>query len=389
MAQGFAPALLTHLKTLMAQNYGGIKITPAGFLKALIDNNPNLDVSTIDGERLRGLKLSTDGGHIRDVRVKYLPRITYDQVSERDDCENDVGFSYSESSIYAPRFAKLGFQLEWNLVERYEKAASDLVNMGTPDVGVLREVETQLMHCVNGIISRINGTLLSDLTFGVNATTGTNATKLININRDGSVLNLSDGVTEILSDAQQNEFVGDVILVGNGTMNKFEIAKGSIAINSAGLNLGSQTGYSWYHDINSANVPTMGADAVAAFAKGSVGFVDIDRYISWKSGPFGNSYFAQILLPVESGEGVVTTMPFNLQVRELDCPAEAYDGYDTRTMGRGYQVLISKAYGLWQSPSNQFQPTDRLAGNNGSLIYKVTNNCDPCDSIVPPFADVV
>ena len=378
MAQGFAPALLTHLKTLMAQNYGGIKITPAGMLKALIENNPNLDVSTIDGERLRGLKLSTDGGHIRDVRVKYLPRITYDQISEKDDCENNVGFSYSESSIAAPRFAKLGFQLEWDLVERYEKASSDLVNMGNPDVGVLREVETQVMHCVNGIISRINGTLIGDLVFGINETTGVNTAKTININKDGSVLNLSDGITEILSDAQQNEFVGDAILVGNGVMNKFEIAKSSIGINGGGLNRGTQTGYSWYNDVNSAVIPTMGANTVAAFAKGSVGFVDIDRYISWKSGAFGNSYFAQILLPVESGEGVVTTMPFNLQVRELDCPAEAYDGYESRTMGRGYQVLISKAYGLWQAPSNQFQATDRLAGNNGSLLYKVTNDCDPC-----------
>jgi hypothetical protein len=380
MALGFAPALLTHLQGLMQANYSGIKITPSGFLKAAIEHNPTLRVASVDGQGLTGpgMKISTGRGHIKNVTVKYLPRITPSQVVTEDNCENDIGFQYTESTIAAPSFAKLGFQLEWGFVEAYEEAASNPANIGVPSTGVLKELEDQLMHCVNGLINKIDQDLLAQVAFGTNVVTGDALPKNININKDGSVFDLSDGVTEIISDAQENEFVGDLILVGNGLFNKYEIARGAgaIGLNGAGLNRGSQGGYSWYFDINSASV--LGANRVAAFAKGAFGFVDIDRYVAWKSGPFGNSHFAQILLPVESGGGNVITMPFNLQIIEKDCPAEAYDGYQTRDMGRGYTVLLSKAYGLWQAPTNAFQASDRLTGNNGSLNYLITNDCDPC-----------
>jgi hypothetical protein len=87
------------------------------------------------------------------------------------------------------------------------------------------------------------------------------------------------------------------------------------------------------------------------------------------------------MLPVESAAGVAPVMmPFNLQIRELDCPDTAFDGYETRTMGRGYQILISKNFGLWQQPASAFQATDRLGGNNGSLLYDFANECVPCDA---------
>jgi len=364
----------------MAQNYPGTKIIPSGFLKMLIANNPNLRVSAINGESLRrdGMKLSTDAGHIREVKVKALPRITPDQVVSEDNCDNDVGFQYTESDIKSPKFAKLGFPLEWSFVERYEEAASRLVTTGNPDVTVLNEMLEQIMHCVNGLIAKIDVDLIGSVNWGVNVVTGSNNLKNININKDGNVLDLSDGITEILSDAAQNEVVGDLLLAGNGLMNKFQIARSNIGINGSGLSRGDQGGYSWYFDLNTT--PAWGADVVGAFAKGAVGFVDIDRYIAWKRGRHGTSYFGQILLPVESAVKDIppVMMPFNLQIKEVDCPTEGFDGYSTRTIGRGYQVFLSKSYGLWQSPSSAYQSGDRLAGNNGSYRYKITNDCDSC-----------
>jgi hypothetical protein len=383
MALGFAPALLTHLKVLMEQNYPGTKITPSGYLKLLIENNPSLRISSINGESIDGLKRSTVGGHIRDVKLKSLPRITPDQISDEDNCENDFGFQYSESQLDTPLFSKAGFQLEWSFVERYQQEASRLVSTANPNVSILNEMLEQIMHAVNGLIVNMDRKLLSATNFGVNVTTGLATAKTININGDGNRLDLSDGVIELLSDAQENEFVGDLLMVGSGLFNKYNIAKNALGINGAGINQGALNGYKWYYDIASAT-PFGGANRVGAFAKGAVGYVDIDRYIAWKSGRHGTSWFAQIMLPVESTAGVAPIMmPFNLQIRELDCPDTAFDGYETRTMGRGYQILISKNFGLWQQPKSAFQSTDRLANNNGSLLYEFSNDCSPCKEYPP------
>jgi len=382
MALGFAPAILTHLGSLMANNYPGTKIIPSGFMKMLVQNNPKLRVKAINGEKVsegpNGMKLNTDGGQIRDVTLKSLPRITPDQVVDEDNCDNDVGFQYSETNLETPLFSKLGFPLEWSFVERYQAEAAKLTKVGAkPDMVVLEEMLEQIMHCVSGIVHNMDRKLLAQVVWGVNVVTGNNNVKNININQAGNTLNLSDGVTEILNDAAENEVVGDLMLAGSGNFNKFNIAKNNIGINAAGINQGAQNGYSWYHDV-ATNV-LWGANQVGAFAKGAVGYVDIDRYIAWKRGRHGVSHFGQISLPIESHVGGAPVMvPFNLQIRESDCPTEGFDGYETRTMGRGYQVFLSKNFGLWQSPTSAYQGTDRLAGNNGSYRYAITNTCDSC-----------
>lgn len=374
---GFASSLLQHLKVLLESNYAGTKITPTGFMKALVENNPSLRISSVNGDSIEGLKRSTASGHIRDVRLKYLPRITPDQISDYDNCENDFGFQYSETELRTPLFSKAGFQLEWGFVERYKEEASRLVSLGsTPDVVVLNEMVEQIMHTVNGLVANMDGKLLTSVVWGINASTGLNTAKTININKDGSVFDLSDGVTEILHDASVNEIIGSPIIVGSGLMNKYEIAKAATGVNGGGLNRSLQSGYDWYYDRPSEFV--WGTDHVGVFAKGTVGLVDIDRYIAWKTGRHGTSEFAQITLPIETTDGTPQTMTFNLQIRELDCPAEAFDGYETRSMGRGYQILISKNFGLFQAPIDQYSATDQLAGNNGALLYNVTNDCDSC-----------
>jgi hypothetical protein len=234
----------------------------------------------------------------------------------------------------------------------------------------------QIMHCVSGLIANMDQRLINTVVWGTNVVTGNNLVKTININADGSVLNLSSGVTEMLSDAAENEVVGDLLLAGSGIFNKYNIAKNNLGINGAGLNQGTQNGYGWYYDVNTA--ARWGTDQVGAFAKGAVGFVDIDRYIKWKTGRFGTSHFAQIMLPMSSGGGAPIMMPFNLQIKEVDCPTDGFDGYNTRKMGRGYQVFLTKNYGLWQAPTSAYQATDRLVGNNGSYRYEFTNDCDSC-----------
>lgn len=380
---GFVPYLLIHLKMLMEQNYTGTKITPSGFLKMLIQNNPSINVTSIDGQRLSGMKLNSAGGQVRDVRFKYLPRITDDQIADEDNCDSDFGFYYSEGSLEAPLYSKGGFPLEWNFVERYEAEAARMVATGNPSTPALQELVDQIMHTVNGLIVNIDKKLLGQLSFGVNVETGNNALKPININQAGDTFNLSDGVNEIISDTRLNEFGGNPLIVGSGLFDKYESLLPAVGLNGGGVNRAAQNKYDYYYDINADGAAELGTDAIGVFQKGSIGFVDIDKYVGFKTGKHANSWFATIMLPVESGvEGAPVMMPFNLQIIETDCPEEASDGYVTRTMGRGYKVMISKQFGLFQQPTDAFAAGDRMANTNGALRYSITNDCDGCPPAV-------
>lgn len=387
MALGFMPYLLGSMQRLANPNYGGTKITAAGFLGALLENNPDLQVSTVDGRSLApGFKLNTPNGQIREVKVKYLPRILSSQVGDQDDCTTDFVFQYKEAEINAPFYKQVSFYVDWNFLERYEADAVRSINIGLPAIGAVRELETQIMHALNGIVSSIDANLLNSVVWGINPTYGNNAVQTININQSGNTLDLTEGLVRLLADAQNNEVAGDLILVGNGLMNNFMIARqgNAFGFNQAGFNNAALNGFRWYFDINS--IGAWGSNDVGVFAKGNVGFVDIDKWIGWKTGRFGTSYFAEAMFPIGTPSSAGANVPspmmrFNIQVQEVDCPtagiATGY-GADTYTAGRGWKVLISKNFGLWQYPTDSFQPTDRLSGMNGAFHYEVTNTCNPC-----------
>ena len=374
MPLGFAPNLLGDLRDLTLENYPGMKITPAGFLRLLIENNPNLQVGSINGNRVsNGMPLTNDLGHIKEVKVKYKPRIVPSQVREEHNCDNQVVMQYTESEITAPRVAEFSFYKERSFLSRYMEEATQKRTVGTPPTGTLRELVDDMMHVVNGLIGKIDLQVTSDVNWGVNVATGLNTAQSININKDATVLDLSNGVLKILADAQVNELMGELLIAGSGLMNNYEIMRGVSSADGAGIDRKQLGGYKWYYDLYAPT--SWGANQVGVFAPGTVGFVDIDNYIAFKAGKLGNSWFTRVLLPVQTGN-TVTQMWFDLQIKEYDCPVELFDGYETRALGPGYQFILSKNYGLWQAPSNSVQATDRLFGANGSLRYVLLTDRD-------------
>lgn len=391
MALGFVPVLLARMQQLSNPNYPGTKITAAGFLGALLENSPNLAVSMVttsngDSFAPSGINLNTLGGQIREVKLKYMPRRLPSEMSDADDCTTDFVNHYKESSIFAPFYKQDGFYLDWNFVERYEADAARSINIGKPPYGAVKELDDQIMHTLSGLIGAIDTTLLNTVVWGINPVTGNNAATAININQAGDTLDLNDGLVRILADAQNNEVAGDPILVGNGLMNNYMIAlrKNAIGMNQAGFNTAAVNGYSWYFDRWS--IGAWGSNTVTAFAPGTVGFVDLQKWIGWKTGRFGKSWFAQAMFPIGTPASAGLNVPaplmsFNLQIIEEDCPPGAIlTGYgsDTYTAGRGWKILISKNFGLWQLPTDAYQPGDHLTGLNGAFRYQITNNCDGC-----------
>lgn len=376
LGANFAPFLLQHLKQLIGANAPETKISPTGFTKMLLENEPKLQVKPSEV-----LRLNEADGHIKQIRLSYLRRITPDDVSTTDDCENDLIPVYNDMVLEAPHFAKFSFWLSDDTIARYMSEASRTVSVGQPASQLMMEQITTLMTVVNGIVGKIDQTLLGDVTWGINQVTGLNTATTININKNATVMDLETGFAKLLSDAAENEISGDLLIAGSGLFNNFMLQKPFSGINQAGINQAAATGYKWYFDVYAKNAATFGTNQVGVFAPGTIGFVDLQKYIAFRSGLKGTSYFFQIPLPVAVGQGDGTTqmMIFDAQLKYIDCPTVIYNGYSNIEVNRGWQLILSKNYGLFQQPTDGYTAADRLTGNNGALRYTFTNTCDSCE----------
>jgi len=361
MASGFAPYILRDLMSLAGQNYPGTKITAPGFLQMLLENT---DVA--------GVQLVNPDGHQVTGKVKYKQRISPSLVAENDTCDIDFVPSYSEADISAVRFAKLGFYLSLNTVSKYMNDASKQQSVGTPPIGVLAEIVNTIQHTANAIIGKVDQRLLGDVDWGVNAVYGNDAVQNLNIEQDGTLNDLDSGYAKLLNDAFENEFMGDLLIAGSGKFNAYQLQKmaGALALNSAGVDVSRFTGYKWYPDLHAKSSTNWGGDDIGVFSKGSIHFVDFDKYKGFRTGRLGTSTFFQITLDVNG-----VPMKFDAQLRELDCPTSILDVYGTSgTYSEGYVLYLKKTYGLFQIPSTAYATSDRLVGVNGAIHYNITNS---------------
>jgi|ERR1043165_707002 hypothetical protein len=372
MSNGFAPYILKDLAVLSANNYPGTKLTAAGHLGMLLENS-----------NIAEAKLTTEDGHKRSATIKYKVRQTPDVVQEEDNCEIDFIPVYQEAEIKQVRLAKVGFHLSMETVSQYLEEASKETSIGNPAVKVIAEIVNSIQHAANAIITKIDTRLLGDTAWGTNVVEGNNLATTLNIGKDGTKYNLAGGFAKLLNDAFENEFTGNLLIVGSGKLNAHEMVKAANAISAAqnGLDLSRFSGYKFYPDLNAKTA--WGTDHIGVFAQGSIHFVDFQKYVAFQSGPLGNSVFFQVDLPVNYGYGE-TTMKFDAQLKAIDCPTVLLNGYGEQvTYTRGYALYLSKTYGLFQTPGDAYSTSDRLSGVNGALHYKVSNDCEDCIESAP------
>jgi hypothetical protein len=365
----YAPHILESLAQLAQENNPEFKISPVGFLAALIENNPKLSA-------FEQLTLTNTGGHQKRVFIKYQPRYNENVIATEDNCNIDLVPAWKVSEIKAERFVKIGIHISDEEISKLVDDASQTVRMGTPPTTLLREHIETIMRIAQALMRKIDAQLLSDVTWGVNVTTGNNAAVTVNINKDATKNDLNSGFTKILFDASENEFAGNLIIVGNGLMNSYELQKMAAVAAMNGVDVTKFTGYTFYNDTLSK--VAWGVNQIGVFEKGSIGFVDVSRYLGFRAGERPNSFFFQLPLPVQTNSGI---QPFNfdVQLKYIDCPTVLLNHYgEEEQFDRGWALYISKRYGLWQYPSNVYNAGDVLAGVNGSLRYIITNECAEC-----------
>lgn len=369
--KGYCTALLRNINEINTGNASGDKMRIAGLLAALFCC-ANSSVSPVnDG--------NGSDGHVKDVRIKYRQRPSEADVSDDDNCEIDRIPEWQEWTIPALGFKKISWFLSDDEIRKYCSEASAYRAAGGTAPSIMQEHYLNLVENSNVLMSAINRDLVAQMAtkFGVNVTTGSSTGKVINISRDGDKMILDNGIIEMMRDLQENEFCGTPCIVGGGLYSNWRMAIQAACCNSAGIDLAKLGVPEFFFD--KATQSIWGENTIGVFAPGSVKFLGFNQYVGNFAGQRGNSFFATIPMPVQAfgcnADACLGDLIFDAQIRYIDCPTTINVGPDdTPTLvNRGYEFILSKRYGLWTLPDDEYPEGDELEGTNGMLKYFLSN----------------
>ena len=346
--------MLINISLIAGLNDPQLKVSPAGFLKALLENNALTQVNNIDAIR---------AGQEQDVKVRYQQRGTEDEVTDRDDCDTSITPEWKEANIGHPLYSKIGIFISDEQMRKYQLEATQTLSAGTPNAPLMRALyETILVH-TNALIQKIDRNLVSaqSIKWGANAAYGlSKAAQTITLSEKAK---MTDGFVKVITDAQANEVYDQLIVVGNGLVNAFDIYN-RYKTGVDGQGFGSLA-FNTYNDPKTAG--TWGLNHFGVFAKGNVGFVDFNKNVGSYAGERGGSLFFTLPVPAVLANGELTSLVFDAQLKYKDCPV--YNEQGKKIADRGWVLILSKTYGLFNLPDDAFRSTDPLYGVNGSFHY--------------------
>ena len=369
MANGYCPSLLAHINSIAECASPGRKLTPAGLIKMLLGFQ-NSTASLINS----GFDNAT--GHTRTLTVKYRERPLSSQIQDSEDCEVDVVPVWKEWSLPGLSYREFSFFLEDTEIQKYCSEASGTVSAGRPASQFMTEHFDYFVTAANAILKSINSALVTAMAtkFGTNVTINSADGKVINISKDADEFALDDGLIAILQDLRENEICEDLAIVGGGLYSNFDLSRIARCCNAAGFDMGRLSVPTFYFDKETQ--PIWGQNSIGVFSQGSAKMLNRNRYVGAFAGQKGNSFFFTMPLPVSEYcclDSNLSNLVFDVQMRYLDCPQTiTIDGSPT-AVGRGWQVIVSKYFGLWTVPDDAYQSGDDLEGTNGTLKYFIQN----------------
>lgn len=375
LGQGFRPYLLQHIRSVVGDpQTPQYKLDYHGFLNMMKSQSMQPDI----------LRLNNSAGHRESVQVRYKQRYTKDftGTSEADVCDVTNIEARREQTVDINSFRFIVVSLEDETVARYEDEASKSVSLGLPPTAIMNELLEEIYRAANALLDGINEDLqtLAVAAVGNNRRTGNNAAAQINLNKAGTVNNLTDGLTQIMSDYMINLGSGTPQVWGSGLMNNFMLQLASTGMNQSGFNPAIQAaGMKWYFDQTSAGV--LGANQIIVAQPNTVQWVEYLQYTGFKGGVKpGSSIFGTFTLPMFLNETQIAPIGFDFQLKYNDCATSMTDQYygTTFTMQKGWSLIISKKSGLYTLPNDAYRGTDTMSGNRGTLRYEITNTCDNC-----------
>ncbi len=371
--QGLDPYILRTMDSVFgAGNNPAVKVDNLGFLNLLNSQNKELEINKPASQ-----------GQIQFVNVKYKQRLVVGQTTTSDTCNSGVIVNpYMEATVNVNNYRQVTLMMNDALVQEY---TADLAKQGTllgslPPTPAMVEMVELIKSSANAILTGMDVDLQNLIVFGKNAITGSNAAQAINIDKDITQLSLTDGITSILTQCQQNEFATskNPQMYGSGLALNYFNQQAAKGLQFNGLNTKMQSnGLDFFYDQNAQTV--LGANEVAVFSPDAVQVVEYMRYRDSFAGYKGNSFFGTFKLPIQVTETNIIPVQFDYQLRYLSCPEDVaqltdYYGAAISNTYRGWVMTVSKYYGLFQPPTNAYRAADYLAGTNGVLRFTISNN---------------
>jgi len=370
MASGFAPYLLKSMAEFAGADDPEYKLTATGFLKMLLASN------AVRGGSV--LKTNLPSGQTRQVQIKYRPRATEAIIKETDDCDINYAPAYLETTLTIPRTVKTGIYLSFEDMRKYEADAIQSKSLGKPSTTLAKELVDRVMSASNALLTVIDKRLETDVVWGKNIVTGLATATTLNINKDATKFDVNTGIGKLLADADVNEMFGMRHIVGSGLFNNYQRQLIGAGLGQNGVNNAQfEAEYKWYLDLFASANANWGTNAIGVFDLEAIGFADIDKFVGAFSGTLGTSQLFQAQIPVigNQNDGTLNGMTFDMQLKPIECPTVLLNDYGSETtFDKGYALYITKNYGLFQVPSDSYAVADRMSGNNGALLYTVTNN---------------
>lgn len=372
MANGFSLGVLQMMKEITKDATPAYKIEPYGFLASLYVAHS------------RGIiKNDSYDGHYKTVKVKKKQRFTIQDTDTVASCDTTLLQPYSEDTVSVANYRQLAFSISDETIAQFDSYASAIVKVnGVPAPtqapgGLMFEFMDTLMTAANALLTAVNKDLgqIALNNMGVNRNTGSAAATTVNIPLNATNNPLAGGTNKILTDFKDNTMNGKPIVVGAGLFNGFMMNQAAIGgVNQAGVDSRRQAaGFDFWYDFTLASMA--GANTIALFEKDAIQIVEYLKYQGFKAGPKpGPSTFGTIALPMQVGDQLVPVY-FDYQLRYNDCPTELtiYDTGTPTVIQKGYNLILSKNFGLYTIGTDAYRTGDPLNGNRGSLLYTITN----------------
>lgn len=365
---GFAPYALKHLEFLLGDEHAPLmKVDQLGLLRYTQEASPRIAMN--------------NGMNLQQIQVPYKKRWTALDTQTAPSCDYANNQQYEEVSVGITNFRQIAIALQDQTVQQYELEASETVSLGLPPTQAMNEVMKEIYAAANGLLSGVNqdlwGLLVANL--GVNPNQGGSSNVTVNIGKDITLNNLQDAITQIQTDAQNNNVTGKLNVVGTGLFQNFWMQQPFKETQFNGLDTASQVGgMMFFNDIMSTT--QLGSNQIVVLEENAVQRVDFMQFTGTYAGARpGNSIFATLKLPIQMN-GVVHDVDFDMQLiyspcaQEYTSPYAPIGGYSTVTIQRGWNIILSKYFGLFTVPSDAYRTYDGQFGNRGSFRYTITNS---------------
>ncbi len=373
MGKGLANALLLTSREVFKGATPVDKITTPGFLNYLLNNNkPRVLSNAID-----------DGsGYLRNVKIRYRQRGITGQTTTEDDCSIQIKPAYLTQELPSTQFRALGITFDNDEIATFEKDAMAMQSQGGSMTPLMKEIWETITEQLNGFFGDINNDLLAvqAANFGKNIISGSNAARTINFPLTTTTNPLTEGMTLVMADAMANEMkLAGAAVVGSGLINNYYLQQPAKGVAQNGLDTSRLALPNFYYDPYAQT--GWGANQFGLFEKDAVQFINIARFRGAKAGLLGGDYFFTLRFPITDSLGLANLgdFEFDVQLTYRTCPGEVQIGtFDADTnppvqLGRGWNVIIMSSYASVNIPSDAYNASDRLTGNNGTYRYTATN----------------